>query len=186
MRLGMSVMCLVVCLAWAAVAPAQTKTYTWSDIDCRQSRIAAWPGMKCRATNVATMEGNIGVFRQWAAIGTTREGYYVHMFVWEAQNTFSYLSAEETTADFAKWMFEHGKTAAQFSPVARYQDSDYVTFKDDKHGRTCVGFRRMGKFHRGGYDSITGGIMCAPSGKTLTTGDIAIFIDNVRLQQVSG
>ena len=186
MRLGMSVLCLVVCLTWAAVAPAQTKTYTWSDLDCRQSRIAAWPGMKCRATNVATMEGNIGVFRQWAAIGTTREGYYVHMFVWEAQNTFSYLSAEETTADFAKWMFEHGKTAAQFSPVARYQDADYVTFKDDKHGRTCVGFRRMGKFHRGGYDFITGGIMCAASGKTLTTGDIAIFIDNVRLQQVSG
>ena len=51
-------------------------------------------------------------FRQWAAIGTTREGYYAHMFVWEAQNTFSYLSAEETTADFAKWMFEHGKTVS--------------------------------------------------------------------------
>jgi hypothetical protein len=142
--------------------------------------------MKCRATNVATMEGNIGVFRQWAAIGTTREGYYVHMFVWEAQNTFSYLSAEETTADFAKWMFEHGKSAAQFSPVARYRDADYVTFKDDKHGRTCVGFRRMGNFHRGGYDSVTSGIMCAPPGKTLTTGDIAIFIDHVRLQQVAG
>ena len=113
MRLGVSVGCLIVCLAWAAVAPAQTKTYTWSDIDCRQSRIAAWPGMKCRATNVATMEGNIGVFRQWAAIGTTREGYYAHMFVWEAQNTFSYVSAEETTADFAKWMFEPGSPSAK-------------------------------------------------------------------------
>ena len=68
------------------------------------------------------------------------EGYYAHMFVWDAQNTFSYVSAEETTADFAKWMFEHGKSVSQVAPVARYKDADYVTFKDDKHGRICVGF----------------------------------------------
>lgn len=141
--------------------------------------------MTCRATNVVTMEGNIGVFRQWAAFGTTREGYYAHMFVWEAQNTFSYVSAEETTAAFVKWMFEHGKSVSQASPVARYKDADYVTFRDEKHGRTCVGFRRMGRFQRGGYDSVTGGILCAPPGKSLTSNDIAIFIDNVRLQQAT-
>ena len=70
--------------------------------------------------------------------------------------------------------------------MARYKDADYVTFKDDKHGRICVGFRRMGKFQRGGYESLTSGIMCAPSGKNFGTNDIAIFIDNVRLQQVAG
>jgi len=69
--------------------------------------------MKCRVTNVVTTEGNIGSFRQWAAFGTTPAGYYAHMFVWEAQNSFSYLSAEETTADFVTWMFEHGKTISQ-------------------------------------------------------------------------
>ena len=142
--------------------------------------------MKCRTTNVVTTEGNIGSFRQWAAFGTTKEGYYAHMFVWEAQNTFSYLGADETTADFVKWMFEHGKSISDVSPVARYRDADYVTFKDDKNGRVCVGFRRMGKFQRGGYESLTAGIMCAPPGKNLGTNDIPIFIDNVRLQQAAG
>jgi hypothetical protein len=186
MRIVAALACLMVCLASAGASRAQTKTYTWSDIDCRQSRIMAWPGLKCRATNVVTNEGNIGVFRQWAAFGTTREGYYAQMFVWEARNTFSYVSAEETTADFLKWMFEYGKSVTQVSPVARYQDADYVTFRDDQHERVCVGFRRMGKFQRGGYDSLTGGLLCAPPGKNLTNNDIAIFIDHVRLQQVAG
>ena len=57
-----------------------------------------------------------------------------------------------------------------------------MTFRDDKHGRVCVGFRQMGKFQRGGYDALTSGILCAPPGKNLTNNDIAIFIDNVRLR----
>ena len=104
----------------ARTAAAQARQYVWSDIDCRQSRIAAWPGLKCRATNAVPSEGNIGVFRQWAAFGTSRDGYYAHLFVWEAQNSFSYLSADETTADFVKWIFEHGKFIARL-PVARYK-----------------------------------------------------------------
>ena len=47
-------------------------------------------------------EGNIGVFRQWAAFGTSRDGYYAQLFFWEGQNTHSYMSADETTADFVK------------------------------------------------------------------------------------
>ena len=70
--------------------------------------------------------------------------------------------------------------------MARYKDADYVTFKDDKHGRICVGFRRMGPYQRGGYKSLTAGIMCAPPGKNFGTNDIAIFLDNVRLRQVAG
>jgi hypothetical protein len=100
MRVVKSLACCIFFALGAAMAAAQTRQYIWSDIDCRQSRIAAWPGLKCRATNVVTSEGNIGVFRQWAAFGTSRDGYYVHLFLWEAQNSFSYLSADETTADF--------------------------------------------------------------------------------------
>jgi len=74
----------------------------------------------------------------------------------------------------------------QLSPVARHQDADYVTFRDGEEGRHCIGFRRMGGFQRGGYDSVTGGILCAPSGKTVTDNDIALFIDNVRLQGTPG
>jgi hypothetical protein len=135
-----------------------------------------------RATNVVTGDGNIGAFRQWTVFGTGRDGYYVHMFRWEAQNNFSYLAAQENTAQFVTWMFEHGQSVADVSPVARSNDADYVTFKDGRHDRRCVGFRRLGKFQRGGYDSVTGGILCAPPGKTMTDKDIALFIDNVRLQ----
>lgn len=165
-------------------APASTKapSYSWSDIDCRQSRIAAWSGLRCRATNIVTGEGNIGVFRQWSAFGTGRDGYYVHMFLWEAQNGFSYLTADETTAEFVKWMFEHGQSMSDVSPVGRYLDADYLTFKDGKQGRRCVGFRRLGKAQRGGYASITGSILCAPAGTGITDKDIPLFIDNVRLQ----
>ncbi len=186
MRVVTWAFCIAGFLTAAGTAFAQSRSYAWTDTDCRNSRIAAWAGMKCRVTNVVTTEGNIGSFRQWAAFGTTREGYYAHMFVWEAQNSFSYLSAEETTADFVTWMFEHGKTVSQVSPVARYRDADYVTFKDDKHGRLCVGFRRLGKFQRGGYESLTAGIMCTPPGKNFGTNDVAIFIDNVRLQKAAG
>jgi hypothetical protein len=30
---------------------------------------------------------------------------------------------------------------------------------------------------------VTGGILCAPPGKTMTDKDIALFIDNVRIQE---
>lgn len=186
MRLLASAACVIVCLAAAGAAWAQTGTYAWSDIDCGKSRIAAWRGLKCRATNVVTNEANIASFRQWAAFGTTRQGYYAHVFVWEAQNNFSYLSAEETTGDFVKWMFEFGKFVTQVSPVGRYKDADFVTFRDDRNGRNCVGFRRLGKFQRGGYESVTGGILCAPAGKGVAANDIPTFIDNVRLQTAAG
>jgi hypothetical protein len=186
MRILASVISVVACLAVTNGAFAQTRQYTWEDIDCRQSRIAAWSGLKCRATNVVTNEGNIGVFRQWTTFGSGQNGYYVHMFLWEAQNTFSYLNAEDTTAEFLKWMFERGKSATNFSPLARYKEADYLTFRDDTEGRTCVGFRRMGRFHRSGYDSMTGGILCAPAGKNVTNSDISLFIDNVQLRQATG
>ncbi len=182
MRIVPRLACCILAISCAEQAAAQSRQYAWSDIDCRQSRIAAWPGLKCRATNVVTSEGNVGVFRQWAAFGTSREGYYAHLFLWEAENGFSYLSADETTAEFVKWMFEDGKFIAQVSPVARYKDADYVTFKDGKAARSCIGFRRMGRPQRGGYDSIMGGILCAPPGKPVTAGDTASFIDKARLQ----
>ena len=182
MRIVISLACCILLDFAPAMAAAQTRQYIWSDIDCRQSRIAAWPGLKCRATNVVTSEGNIGVFRQWAAFGTSRDGYYAHLFLWEAQNSFSYLSADETTADFVKGIFEHGRFVAQVSPVARYKDAEYVTFKDGKAGRTCIGFRRVGGPQRGGYGSLTGGILCAPPGKTISDVEISVFIDNARLQ----
>jgi hypothetical protein len=138
------------------------------------------PGLKCRATNVVTSEGNIGVFRQWTAFGTSRDGYYVHLFLWEGQNTFSYLSADEATADFVKWIFENGQAMTQVSPVARYGNADYVRFTDGKVGRSCIGFRRVGRPQRGGYDSLTGGILCAPRGKTIGEADISTFIDSAQ------
>jgi hypothetical protein len=139
-------------------------------------------GLKCRATNVVTTEGNIGVFRQWAAFGTSREGYYAHVFLWEAENSFSYLSADETTADFVKGIFEYGKWIGQVSPVVRYRDADYVTFKDGKAGRTCMGFRRVGRPQRGGYDALVGGILCAPPGKPITNAEVSLFIDKAQLR----
>lgn len=173
---------LIFLLAGIGTVTAQTRQYTWADIDCRQSRIAAWTGLKCRATNVVATEGNIGAFRQWAAFGTSRDGYYVHLFLWEGQNTFSYLTADETTADFVKWVFEYGKSIAQVSPAARYKDADYVTFTDGRMGRSCIGFRRLGGPQRGGYDSLMGGVLCAPQGKAIGQLDISAFIDNARLQ----
>lgn len=117
-RLAIVLSCLTLSFGWASTVPAQT-TYKWSDIGCGQSRIAAWPGLRCKTTNVVTNEGNIGVFRRWAAVGTTSEGY-VHVFLWEAQDSFSFLTTEDTTADFLKWMYENGRSASDFSPVARY------------------------------------------------------------------
>src|SRR3954462_11512283 len=110
MRLIVSLVCLVATFAAAGAANGEPQRYSWKDMDCRQSRIVAWSGLKCRATNVVTGDGNIGVFRQWTAFGTGRDGYYVHMFLWEAQNSFSYLAAEEKTAQFVTWMFEHGQS----------------------------------------------------------------------------
>ena len=182
MRLVISLVCVVASLVAAGTADAEPQRYVWKDMDCRQSRIVAWSGLKCRATDVVTSEGNIGAFRQWAAFGANREGYYVHIFLWEAENTFSYIPAEATTAEFLKWMFEHGTSVAQVSAVTRYKDADYVTFSDNKEGRNCTGFRRLGEFQRGGYASVTGGILCAPSGKGIAGDDISTFIDNVRLQ----
>src|SRR3954471_17945251 len=72
MRIVTSMACCILVLLATKTAAAQARQYIWSDIDCRQSRIATWPGLKCRATNVVTSEGNIGVFRQWAAFGTSR------------------------------------------------------------------------------------------------------------------
>lgn len=182
MRLVVSAICFVASVAAAETALGETQRYTWKDIDCRQSRIVAWTGLKCRATNVVTSEGNIGAFRQWSAFGTNRDGYYVHVFFWEAENTFSYLSADQTTADFLKWMYEHGKSIAQVSAMTRYNGADYVTFADDKNGRSCTGFRRLGQYQRGGYDSVTGGILCAPTGKAITASDTLKFIESVRLK----
>jgi hypothetical protein len=182
MRIVTWLACCILLVFATKTADAEAGQYIWSDIDCRQSRIAAWPGLKCRATNVVKSEGNIGVFRQWAAFGTSRDGYYAHMFLWEAQNSFSYLSAEETTADFVKGIFEYGKLITDVSPVARYKDADYMTFKDGKAGRICIGFRRLGRPQRGGYDALTGGILCAPSGKTISETEISVFIDKARLQ----
>src|ERR1051325_9323413 len=125
-------------LAAIGGGPAPSRTYVWKDIDCRQSRIAAWPGLTCRATNVVTNESRIGEFRQWAAFGRDAKGYYAHMFLWEALNGYSYVSADETTADFVKWMFENGKHVSDMSPVRRLKDADYLTFRDDKAGRACV------------------------------------------------
>lgn len=181
-RIATSLACFIALLAGAGTAAAQSRHYVWSDVDCRQSRLVAWPGLKCRATNVMTSEGNIGVFRQWAAFGTSRDGYYAQLFLWEGQNAYSYLSADETTADFVKWLFEHGKSITQVAGVARYKDADYVTFTDGRMGRSCLGFRRVGKPQRGGYDLVMGGILCAPRGKTIGQADISTFIDNARLQ----
>ena len=119
MRPGIGLLLLAVLASLAAhieKADAQQRRYAWSDIDCRQSRLAAWSGLKCRATNVVTNEGNVGAFRQWAAFGSGRGGYYAHLFLWEAQNGFSYLSADETTADFARWMFEDYPRAILLTP----------------------------------------------------------------------
>ena len=182
MRHVTSLVCFVASFVVAGTAGGAPQRYVWRDIDCGQSRIVAWSGLKCRATDVVTSEGNIGAFRQWAAFGTNRDGYYVHMFVWEAETVFSYIPADTTTAEFLKWMFEHGTSATQVSAVTRYKDADNVTFNDNKDGRSCAGFRRFGQFQRGGYDSVTGGILCAPPGKGIAGNDISIFIDNVRLQ----
>ena len=182
--LAFYVSCSLVAFLLAVTASATTMTYQWSDIDCGQSRIVAQPGSACEATNVVTMEGNIGEFRKWSTDGETSEGY-VHVFLWEAQNSFSYLMVDEITADFLKWVHVNGQFVTRFSPVARYHDVDYTTFRDDKEQRACAGFRRTGSARRGGYDWIMGGILCAPAGKNLNQDQFFRFVDSVRLQQVS-
>jgi hypothetical protein len=179
-RLAFLLSWLALALAWAGAAPAQT-TYNWSDIDCRQSRIAPWPGLRCKATNIVTTEGNVGAFRRWSAYGTTSEGY-IHLMLWEAKNSFSYVTTEETTADYLKWMHVNGQSASRFSPVARYHDADYSLFRDDKEAQACAGFRRTGSQRRGGYEWILAGILCVPPGTNLSNDQIGRFIDRVRLQ----
>jgi len=179
-RLAFFWSCLALSLAWAGAAPAQT-TYNWSDIDCRQSRIAPWPGLRCKTTNVVTTEGNIGAFRRWSAYGTTSEGY-IHILLLEAQNSFSYITTEETTADFLKWMHVNGHSVSRLSPLARYHQADYSQFRDDKEAQSCAGFRRAGNPRRGGYDWLLAGILCVAPGRNLSNEQIAQFIDRVRLQ----
>ena len=182
MRFAISWGCLVLSFAWIGAASAQPqKTYNWSDINCAQSRIATWPGLQCKVTNVVTTESNVGAFRRWAAYGTTRDGY-VHIFLWEAQNDFSYVTADETTAEFLKWMYVNGPSAEQFTPVARYSKADYSMFVDTKQSQSCAGFRRTGNDRRGGYDWIMGGILCAPAGRQMANGQFAEFIEKVKLR----
>ena len=169
--------CLTLFLVGVAAMAAQ-KSYSWEDIACSQSRIAAWPGLKCQTTNVVTTEGNVGAFRRWSASGHTGEGY-VHLFLWEGQNAYSYIGAEETTGEFVKWMYGSG-TPSQFSAVFRIHNVDAVSFRDGQY--PCAGFRRTGSPRRGGYDWILGGILCAPQGKTLTNEQFGQFIDRVRLR----
>lgn len=177
MRLAVSLGCLILSFAWAGTAPAQTqKTYNWSDIDCAQSRIASVRGLQCKVTNIVTTESNIGAFRRWSAHGMTGEGY-VHIFLWEAQNAFSYVTTDETTTEFLKWMYVNGPSAEQFTPVGRYSKADYSMFVDTKQSQSCAGFRRTGNERRGGYDWIMGGILCAPAGRQLADGQFAKFID---------
>lgn len=171
---------LILSLAWAGSASAQT-SYNWSDMDCGQSRIASVPGLKCKVTNVVTTEGNVGAFRRWSAHGTTREGY-VHIFLWDAQNSFSYVTTGETTAEFLKWMYVNGPSTEQFTPVGRYSAADYSMFRDTKQSQSCAGFRRTGNPRRGGYDWIMGGILCAPAGRELANGQFAQFIDRAWLR----
>ena len=169
--------CLTLFFVCVAATAAQ-KSYSWEDIDCSRSRIAAWPGLKCQTTNVVTTEGNVGAFRRWSASGHTREGY-VHLFVWEGQNTYSYVPAEETTGEFVKWMYGSG-SPGQFSAVFRYHNVDAVSFRDGQF--PCAGFRRVGSPRRGGYDWILGGILCAPPGQALTNEQFGQFIDRVQLR----
>jgi hypothetical protein len=169
--------CLTLSLAWAA---GPDKTYTWSDIDCSKSRIYYGPGLRCQATNVVTTEGNVGSFRRYGAFGTLRQGY-VQVFLWEAQNGFSYIPIDTTTPDFIKWVYGNGKDATQFGAVGRYRDADYASFRDGQY--SCAGFRRAGKERRGGgYEWIMGGVLCAPAGQALSNEQFAQFIDRVRLQ----
>ena len=170
---------LALLLLLCAPAVSAETTYKWSDINCGQSRIAPWPGLKCRTTNVVTTEGNIGAFRRWSAFGTTSEGY-IQIFLWEAANSFSFITTEDTTPDFLKWMYENGRYAREFSAVARYHNADYSSFRDNQ--RTCFGFRRTGTPRKGGYDTIVGGILCAPPGRTLTSDQVSQFIDRVQIR----
>src|SRR6267154_2237372 len=96
--------------------------------------------------------------------------------------TRSPTSIDETTADFLKWMYFNGQSADQFSPVARYRDADYSTFRDEKQAQGCAGLRRTGNQRRGGYDWIIGAVLCAPAGRNLTNDQFTQFIDGVRLQ----
>jgi hypothetical protein len=180
MRFAFFLSCLALSFAWAAAAQAQG-TYNWSNIDCRQSRIAPWPGLKCKATNIVTTEGNVGAYRQWSAYGTTREGY-IHILLWEAQNSFSYVTTDQTMADYLKWMHVNGQSASQFSSVGRYNEADYALFMDDKEAQNCAGFRRTGSPRRGGYDWVLAGIVCVPPGRNIGNDQLARFIDGVRLK----
>jgi len=172
---------LLLALGGAAAAVAAPRSYDWADIDCREVPLQTWPGLRCKATNIVVSEGNIGVFRRWTAFGNTPNGY-THVFLWEAQNTYSYLTVDDKTADFLKWMYEHGAATSAFSPVERYNGVDVLTFTDGKNSRVCAGFRRVGPAQRGGYQWIMGGILCPPAGKSLAPADIASFIDRARLR----
>jgi len=162
-------------IAWAQ------DSFSWRDIDCPKSRILAWRGLICRESAVTTNQGRIGAFRQWAAFGSGPAGYHVHMFLAEAVNDAS-LAGDDAMSDFVKWMFGNGTRISGLSAVQRGADADYMTFRDDRMARDCVGFRRLGEFQRQGYVSLTGGILCAPPGTALTPDDVELFIENVRLR----
>ena len=172
---------LVLGLAGAAAAVAAPKGYEWANIDGRDVPLETWPGLRCKATNIVVSEGNIGVFRRWTAFGNTPNGY-THVFLWQAQNSFSYLTVDDKTADFVKWMYEHGPSTSSFSRVERYKESDVLAFRDDKNGLGCTGFRRVGPAQRGGYQWIMGGILCPPAGRNLTSADITSFVDRASLR----
>jgi len=175
---GWFLSCVISCCAWMTAMAAE-KTYTWSDADCGQSRIATWPGLKCQSTNVVTTEGNVGAFRRWAAFGHTPEGY-IHLFLWEGVNEYSYIPEETTTPEFLKWIYGPEGKPAQFSPVFRLHNVDAASFRDGQY--SCAGFRRTGNPRRGGYDWVLGGLICAPLGRTLTNEQFGQFIDKVRLR----
>jgi len=168
-------------LAAPGTAWPQNAAFSWRDIDCPASRIVAWRGLTCRESGVTTSHGRIAAFRQWAAFGPGPAGYYVHMFLAEAVNGAS-LEGDETMSDFVKWMVGNGTSISRLSDVQRGGDADYVTFLDDRMTRQCVGFRRLGDFRRHGYERLTGGLLCAPPGAALTTDDVELFIENVRLR----
>ena len=152
-------------------------------MDCRQSRIVAWSGLKCRATDVVTSRGNIGAFRQWATFSANRDGYYVHLPVGRREHFFSYIPAETTTAEFLKWMFEHGTAVSQ---ILCRKPATWMPITSPsaacRRAASCAGLPPFGQFSAAGTLRSPAAYCAHRWARPVVAADITKLIDNVRLQ----
>lgn len=156
------------------------QTVKWSEIDCASSRIEPLPGLKCRSTG-STPNSWGAPYLQWSVAGPTPGKYYTHLFLSEGATAANAVSVRHSLVDQLKRMNQRAENGTDFDGGGRYQETDWITFKNPQ-ANYCVGFRRLGDSRRMGFAWVLVGIRCWGAKHQPTTAQAYQFMDEARLR----